>query len=193
MYKIDGNSIGNGGSCGNTVDPIVPTPIMLQQVQSDGVTAVGNPQQILVNGEYDGPLVEAPSLSRIADPTSAGGQLYILFFSSNCYRSAIISHGPLAKLMSCSSNSTSYYDVSYAYSTNGIFNGGNDYTKSTSPLMVTGADNNQLYAPGGLASPLDLGQTGQVLWHADLDQSSDTRQLWGGNVAVDVSARTVSI
>jgi beta-xylosidase len=29
VYKIDGNSIGHGGSCGNTVDPIVPTPHML--------------------------------------------------------------------------------------------------------------------------------------------------------------------
>jgi beta-xylosidase len=86
VYKIDGNNIGHGGSCNNGVAPIVPTPIMLQQVESDGITLVGGAQEILTNGEYDGPLVEAPSLSRISDPSSAGGQLYILFFSSNCFR-----------------------------------------------------------------------------------------------------------
>jgi hypothetical protein len=33
-YKIDGNSVGHGGSCGNTVAPIVPTPMMQQQTCS---------------------------------------------------------------------------------------------------------------------------------------------------------------
>ncbi|KAJ7144806.1 hypothetical protein C8R43DRAFT_953885 [Mycena crocata] len=32
VYKIDGNSIGYGGSCGNSVKPIVSTPIMLQKL-----------------------------------------------------------------------------------------------------------------------------------------------------------------
>ena len=90
LYKIDGNSIGHGGECYNTVAPIVPTPIMLQAVASDGVTLQGAPAQILDNaGVQDSGIVEAPSLIR----TSAG--LYVLFFSTGCY-------------------STSAYDVEYA-------------------------------------------------------------------------------
>ncbi|RDW69292.1 arabinanase [Coleophoma cylindrospora] len=109
VYKIDGNSIGNGGTCDNTVAPIVSTPIMLQQMAADGITAVGDPVQILDRGDADGPLVEAPSLVR----TSAG--TYILFFSSNCF-------------------STTLYDVSYA--TASSVKG--PYTKSSAPLLVTG-------------------------------------------------------
>ncbi|KAI9657076.1 MAG: hypothetical protein M1821_003242 [Bathelium mastoideum] len=92
-FKIDGNSVGNGGSCNNGVAPIIPTPIMLQKVQSDGVTKVGPAFTILMNEPSDGPLVEAPSLIR-----SAGGN-YTLFYSSNCF-------------------SSTAYDVAYATSPN---------------------------------------------------------------------------
>lgn len=92
VYKIDGNAIGHGGSCGNTVEPIVPTPIMLQQVGGDGYTKIGQPKQILTNGENDGPYVEAPTLTRM------GGK-YVLFFSSQCYM-------------------TEKYDVKYAVAEN---------------------------------------------------------------------------
>jgi hypothetical protein len=88
VYKIDGNAIGHGGSCGNTVAPIVPTPILLQQVSGDGHTKIGSPVQILTNIAVDGPYVEAPALTRM------GGK-YVLFFSSQCYQ-------------------TSGYDVKYA-------------------------------------------------------------------------------
>lgn len=80
-WKIDGNSIGNGGSCDNTVEPILATPIMLQQVEGDGITKVGDPVQILDRTDDDGPLVEAPNIIR----SSAGK--YILFFSSHCFTS----------------------------------------------------------------------------------------------------------
>lgn len=79
-YKIDGNNIGHGGFCGNTVDPIVPTPIMLQQMEDDGTTKVGDPVTILENIDSDGPLIEAPMLVR-----SPSG-VYFLFFSSGCTR-----------------------------------------------------------------------------------------------------------
>ncbi|KAI1089176.1 glycoside hydrolase family 43 protein [Rostrohypoxylon terebratum] len=79
LYKIDGNSIGHGGSCGNTNEPIQPTPIMLQEVDQDGVTKIGDPIAILDRTDEDGPLVEAPSLVR------TDGGMYILFFSSGCY------------------------------------------------------------------------------------------------------------
>jgi beta-xylosidase len=107
VYKIDGNSIGHGGSCGNTVDPIVPTPLMLQQLEADGITPVNDPIELLDRGDADGPLIEAPNLL-LYDGT------YFLFFSSNCY-------------------STTLYDVSYATS-NSVTG---PFTKSSAPLMVT--------------------------------------------------------
>ena len=119
LYKIDGNSIGNGGPCFNTVPPIVPTPIMLQAVAFDGVTLQGDPVQILNNdGEADTGIVESPSLIR-----TTTGQ-YVLFFSSGCY-------------------STANYTVSYAVSSSGI-NG--TYVRN-GQLLSTGDDG--LYAPGG--------------------------------------------
>lgn len=90
VYKIDGNAIGHGGSCGNTVKPIVRTPILLQEVGKDGVTLIGSPKQILTNIASDGPYVEAPAL------TFMNGR-YVLFFSSQCY-------------------TTDGYDVQYAVS-----------------------------------------------------------------------------
>lgn len=61
VYKVDGNNLGGGGSCGNG-DLSHSTPIMLQKLESNGVTITGSPVQILDRGQYDGPLIEAPSL-----------------------------------------------------------------------------------------------------------------------------------
>lgn len=86
-YKIDGNSLGGGGTCGNG-DGSHSTPLMLQPVGADGVTPSGPAVQILDRDTADGPLVEAPYLILV-------NGTYVLFFSSNCYS------GPL-------------YDISYA-------------------------------------------------------------------------------
>lgn len=110
VYKIDGNSIGHGGSCGNTVALIVPTPIVLQQVASDGHTLIGTPTELIRNGPADGPYVEAPSLTKMPDGT------FVLFFSSNCFV-------------------TPKYDVSYATAKD--IRG--PYTKY-GPMIVTGDD-----------------------------------------------------
>ncbi|KAK6434242.1 hypothetical protein LTR95_009570 [Oleoguttula sp. CCFEE 5521] len=108
VYKVDGNSIGHGGECGNTVKPIVPTPLILQQVNVDnGRDLIGSPIQILTNGPADGPYVEAPSLTYLSGK-------YVLFFSSQCY-------------------ATPNYDVSYAISDKIT----GPYTKN-GPLFVTG-------------------------------------------------------
>ncbi|KAK1147302.1 hypothetical protein N8T08_001379 [Aspergillus melleus] len=90
-YKADGNSIGHGGDCNNGIKPLVPVPIMLQELKDDGVTSVDDPVQILTNEKSDGPLVEAPNLIR----TDEG--VYYLFFSSHCFTSPL-------------------YDIKYAYS-----------------------------------------------------------------------------
>lgn len=119
VYKIDGNSIGHGGNCNNGNAPLVPTPIMMQPMEADGVTPRGSPTQILDRGDADGPLVEAPSLVRSREG------VYVLFFSSNCF------DGP-------------YYDTSYATASSVM----GPYTKSARPLLVPGSGNN-LYSPGG--------------------------------------------
>ncbi|KAI5209665.1 glycoside hydrolase family 43 protein [Aureobasidium subglaciale] len=94
VYKIDGNAIGRGGSCNNMVKPIVSTPIMLQKVSVDnGFTKIGFPTPLIVNEPADGPYVEAPALTKMADGT------YVLFYSPNCFV-------------------TPLYDVSYATSKN---------------------------------------------------------------------------
>lgn len=81
-WKVDGNNVGLGGSCGNTISPQAPTPIMIQKMEADGVTPVeGTLTQILDRTAADGPLVEAPALVR----THEGK--YFLFFSSGCTRS----------------------------------------------------------------------------------------------------------
>lgn len=77
VYKIDGNSLGGGGTCGNGNDAY-STPTMLQAVEADGVTPTGDPVQLLDHDSSDGPLIEAPNLI-LVDGT------YFLFFSSNCF------------------------------------------------------------------------------------------------------------
>jgi beta-xylosidase len=107
IYKVDGNSVGHGGSCGNTVAPIIPTPLMLQQLAPDGITPVNVPIELLDRGDADGPLIEAPNMILV-------NGVYFLFFSSNCY-------------------TTTLYDVSYATATSVK----GPFTKSSAPLMVT--------------------------------------------------------
>lgn len=82
VYKIDGNSIGHGGSCNNGFSPLKDTPIMLQAVTGDGKTKIGPPIKILDRTAEDGPLVEAPSLAFL------NGR-YFLFYSSQCWSSKI--------------------------------------------------------------------------------------------------------
>lgn len=119
VYKVDGNNRGNGGECGNTIEPILSTPIQLQQVGSDGVSPIGEPVTILDRDASDGPLVEAPSLYRSVEG------IYFLFFSSNCFDS-------------------SKYDIKYATATNIL----GPYVKASTPLVRSG-DGPNLNGPGG--------------------------------------------
>ncbi|KAK5114268.1 hypothetical protein LTR62_002519 [Meristemomyces frigidus] len=109
LYKIDGNNIGHGGVCGNTKAPIMPTPLMLQKMATDGVTATGAPIQILDRIKGDGPLIEAPALVRSTEG------IYFLFFSSGCTRAPS-------------------YNIKYATSKN--ISG--PYIRAAHPLLQTG-------------------------------------------------------
>jgi len=124
VYKIDGNSLGGGGICGNG-DESHGTPIMLQALNTDGVTLNGDPVQILDRDTNDGPLIEAPYLV-LHEGT------YVLFFSSNCF------NGP-------------YYDTSYA--TADAITG--PYTEAASPLLVSGGNDGALNSPGGASVSSD--------------------------------------
>ena len=109
LYKVDGNNIGHGGECGNTVQPRVNTPIMLQKLQADGTSPDGAPVPILDRTAADGPLVEAPELVRSHEG------VYFLFFSSGCTRNPS-------------------YDLKYA--TADKITG--PYTRASAPLLLTG-------------------------------------------------------
>ena len=84
MYKVDGNTIGHGGACGNTKAPIAPTPIYLQRYSGvDLVTPIGDPVFLINNLEnggfkYDGPNTERPSIAY------RNGTYYLLY-NTHCY------------------------------------------------------------------------------------------------------------
>ncbi|TLD39714.1 glycoside hydrolase family protein [Venturia nashicola] len=79
-YKVDGNSLGSGGSCNNGFWPRKNTPLVLQEVAADGRTKVGPVINLLNREDVDGPSIEAPSISYIKEK-------YFLFYSSNCWDS----------------------------------------------------------------------------------------------------------
>ncbi|PNS19979.1 hypothetical protein CAC42_7946 [Sphaceloma murrayae] len=107
-WKIDGNALGNGGSCLNSIPPLVNTPIVIQEVGADGVTKIGQRTTILNRDDIDGPTVEAPKIIK-------RDGFYILFFSNNCFNSPL-------------------YTQSYAYSRNVR----GPYVKAPRPLYTLG-------------------------------------------------------
>lgn len=125
IYKIDSNSLGHGGLCRNDVLPIVPTPLILQEVNpDDGVTLIGPPTQIFDRDALDGPLIEAPAMFL----TTEG--VYFLFFSSHCF-------------------TTPLYHTVYATATNIT----GPYTRAARPLLITGDGDEHglgIVGPGGL-------------------------------------------
>ncbi|KIJ40220.1 glycoside hydrolase family 43 protein [Sphaerobolus stellatus SS14] len=85
VYKVDGNSLGGGGPCGNQ-DGSFSTPIRLQRLAGDAITSVGDPVTILDRSPADGPLIEAPSLIK-------RDGLYVISFSSNCFNTPLYDIG----------------------------------------------------------------------------------------------------
>ncbi|KAK4163619.1 family 43 putative glycoside hydrolase [Cladorrhinum sp. PSN259] len=158
VYKVDGNALGNGGSCGNTVPPLRRTPILLQRVnETDGVTLIGEPTAILDRDEKDGPLVEAPDLW-----FEEASQKYVLFYSNHCW-------------------SEEGYSVNYAVSENGIagryvkmngtviVEGNGEEVRQRALVMTQGrGDGFNVSAPGGASSyrDEDTGRSG-IVFHAN--------------------------
>lgn len=57
VYKVDGNSLGSGGSCNNG-NGQKSTPIMLVPVDANGVTPLGQAVTLLDHTRIDGPLIQ---------------------------------------------------------------------------------------------------------------------------------------
>ncbi|KAL3442971.1 glycosyl hydrolase [Aspergillus insuetus] len=157
VYKVDGNSLNGDGTTH-------ATPIILQRLASDGITAEGDAVQILDRDEADGPLVEAPSLLFV-DGT------YYLSFSSNWYNSL-------------------NYDVSYA--TASAVSG--PYSKvqaPDAPLLVSGdaSDVGPLGGPGGA----DFLDEKRIVFHAFNDgESIDSgRGMWVAEIEVNGGKITI--
>jgi len=163
VYKVDGNSLGGGGPCGNA-NGKHGTPIMLQEVdRKDGVTPVGKPTEILNREKHDGPLIEAPSLIK-----SPGGT-YVLFFSSNCYNTAL-------------------YDISYA--TSKSLKSGYSKVKGQ-PLLQTG--DHGLFSPGG-ASAYSGKDGSKIVFHADLKYGDPSvREMYESGISIDDKKGTVTL
>ncbi len=158
VYKVDGNSLGGGGPCGNE-DQSHDTPIVLQGVSAtDGYTPIGEGTPLLHLGPNDGPLIEAPSLVRSTNGT------YVLFFSSNCYK-------------------TQFYDTSFATSTSVT----GPYTRSSAPLLITGTEG--LLSPGGTDV---LADGSRIVFHADVNPSdASVRRVYTSKI--QISGTTVSL
>ena len=141
VYKIDGNSIGHGGFCKNTKKPIVPTPIMLQKVASDGYTKIEEPVELIRNIPSDGPNIEAPAL--IYDPTR---QLYILFFNAHCF-------------------TTLTYRILYATSKTLL----GPYTRGEKPFLASGYTKADVHSPGGIDFNANSKNYTKFVFQADLN------------------------
>lgn len=123
IYKVDGNSVGKGGECRTSIQPMAPNPLVLQEVNPDhGYSFIRGPLTVLLNDPEDGPNIEGPSL--LYDSSS---QTYILFYSSRCFAS-------------------SPYHIRYATSKS-IYG---PYTKQSAPFLQTGDTATNLNAPGSI-------------------------------------------
>jgi beta-xylosidase len=144
VYKVDGNSIGHGGACKNTRQPIVPTMLMLQRVSSaDGYTPLGDPVELLHNIVADGPNIEAPAL--VFDH---GTGLYFLFYNAGCFKS-------------------SKYRIEYA--TSDTLTG--PYVRNPTPLLVTGDTAAHVQRPGGLDFNANGSNGSRVIFQGDLNMN----------------------
>ncbi|KAI4277789.1 MAG: hypothetical protein L6R38_005372 [Xanthoria sp. 2 TBL-2021] len=154
-WKIDGNSLGGGGPCGNA-DSSHSTPLQIAPLNPRTGTSFLGPATTVLDRdpEFDGPLIEAPSLAY-----SAREGLYILFFSSNCYN-------------------TEFYDTSYATARDIL----GPYVKAKTPLLVSGDFGGRLKSPGGAEVSPDARR---IVFHANREKGDDrVREMWVGEVRV---------
>lgn len=161
VYKVDGNSlsymVSRPGTCTNSVPPIQPTPLMLQEIESLNLNLIGQPLALLDNDgilQGDQGIVAAPYLMR-----SAAG-VYVLFFNSGC-------------------SLDDSYHIEYATSPTltGPFVRHGVLLRSGTPTA-----GGTLASPGGIS--VHAG-TGRAVFHSGYYSTVDSfRQLWTVNVEV---------
>ncbi|KAL8727811.1 MAG: hypothetical protein Q9166_005803 [cf. Caloplaca sp. 2 TL-2023] len=161
LWKVDGNSLGGGGLCGNG-DFSHSTPIRIQRLSlEDGTTLLDSPTTILNRDINDGPLIEAPSLARSDEG------VYLLFFSSNCFNGEM-------------------YDTSYAFAESVL----GPYTKSKTPLLVSGGGpGGQFKSPGGADVSPDARRI--VFHSDREVGNPGVREMWVGELRVNGTVVTI--
>ena len=143
IYKVDGNSVGHGGACSNTIAPIAPTPFMLQQVSSHNLTtSLFQPRQLLTNIAEDGPNIEAPALWYDTDTKT-----YYLTYSSGCF----VQEG---------------YTIRYA-TTSDL---SKPFVRHAEPLIANGDTKAHVQIPGGL-DVVGSGASGKFVFQGDLNMA----------------------
>lgn len=155
-WKVDGNAVGHGGYCGNSVPPVVQTPIEMVRVSPyDGRTRMGGTVRVWDREEgVDGPLVEAPGFW----DTGMGTGEWVLFFSNGCWDSE-------------------GYTVSWAVSGDGGVEGG--FKRGA---VLVGSGMGGLRAPGGAEVVGEEAGRAWMVFHADCEVG---RCLFGGRVGWD--------
>ncbi|KAL8850773.1 MAG: hypothetical protein Q9221_004271 [Calogaya cf. arnoldii] len=161
-WKIDGNSLGGGGPCGNA-DSSHSTPLQIAPLNPRTGTSFLGPATTILDRDpkFDGPLIEAPSLAYCARE-----RLYLLFFSSNCYN-------------------TELYDTSYATSRNIL----GPYEKAKEPLLVSGDYGGRMKSPGGAEVSPDARR---IAFHGNKEVGDvSVRQMWVGELRVKGGVVTI--
>lgn len=165
-YKIDGNSIGHGGTCNNMKDPIMPTPIMIQGLRDDAMTPEGPAKQLLDRDARDGPLIEAPSLVKFEN-------IYYLFFSSQCV-------------------TDTNYDTSYATSKELC----GEYKKTDRPLLLAGGSLGLVGPGSAMSIPEPLPSSDpnqkifKMAFHAQVDQK---RAMFTGDLTLKNGVASIKV
>jgi hypothetical protein len=145
VYKTDGDTIGHGGQCGNTVHPIAPTPLYMQRLDpKDLLTKIGDPVFLFSNGPEDGPNVERPCMVYLQNT-------YFLLYNSQCFDS-LAYHVSYVSCVNASDVMKCDWKALKA-----------EQSKWRKPLLKTGDMSADLHAPGSVDTDGD-----RMVFHADV-------------------------
>jgi Glycosyl hydrolases family 43 len=159
VYKVDGNSIGSGGACGNSNNPKAPTPIALQLLTSNHTAMVGPPHYLISNGL---PNPENPSSNAIVSypdgPNVEGPTMffhngsYYLAYNSGCFADESYK----VKYLVCEGAPTVYACGRWT-----------DGQSEESVLLKTGSSPG-MYAPGSVDVVVGE-QATRIVYHGDVN------------------------
>jgi hypothetical protein len=161
VYKVDGNSIGSGGACGNSNNPKTPTPIVIQLLSSNLTATAGAPHYLIGNGMpdpgnpdsnaivsyLDGPDVEGPTMF------FQNGSYYLIY-NSGCFADETYK----VKYLVCNSVPAVYACGNWVVG-----------QREASVLLETGSSPS-IYAPGSVDVVVGENAT-RIVFHGDLNVS----------------------